>query len=114
MALVSSRPNYKTEFLADKSVAGGHRSEDFVVVEEFLNLLARAVRQFRTYPSTSPLCTQVIAVCHKVLASLERRDRLVFRITPTAVIVDDVGIGAGTIVEQELARRLHRAHVVSI
>jgi hypothetical protein len=90
------------------------RPPDFPAVEEFLQLLARAVRQFHTYPATSPLCTDAIAACHKVLASLEGRDRLACRVTPRELIVNDIGIGAGTIVEHEVVRRLNRAHVAAL
>jgi hypothetical protein len=90
------------------------RPADFGAVEEFLQLLARAVRQFHTYPATSPLCTDAISACHKVLASLEGRDRLACRVTPRELIVDDIGIGGGTIVEHEVVRRLHRAHVAAL
>jgi hypothetical protein len=110
--------DYKPDLRVTKTaglVAGGaFRADDFASVEEFVNLLARAVRQFHTYPSTSPLCSDAIAACHKVYATLERRDRLVFRVTPTELIVDDIGIGAGTVIEQELVRRLHRAHIAAI
>lgn len=116
MAPVSTRVNYKSEPAPDKPAAqaAGKRPDDFVLVEEFLHLLARAVRQFHTYPSTSPLCTEAIAASHKAFSMLDRRDRLVLRVTPTELIVDDVGVGAGTIVEQELARRLHRARVIAL
>ena len=90
------------------------RPADFPAVEEFLQLLARAVRQFHTYPATSPLCTDAISACHKVLASLDGRDRLACRVTPRELIVDDIGIGAGTIVEHEIVRRLHRSHVAAL
>jgi hypothetical protein len=90
------------------------RSPDFAAVEDFLQLLARAVRQFHTYPATSPLCTDAIAASQKVLASLDTRDRLSFRVTPRDVVVDHVATGAGTVVEQELVRRLHRAHVSAL
>ena len=36
------------------------------------------------------------------------------RVTPTELIVDEIGVGAGTIIEQELVRRLHRAHIAAI
>jgi len=90
------------------------RPPDFAAVEDFLQLLARAVRQFHTYPATSPLCTDAIAASQKGLASLDTRDRLSLRITPREVVVDHVGTGAGTVVEQELVRRLHRAHVSTL
>jgi len=92
----------------------GLRGHDFAAVEEFLQLLARAVRQFHTYPATSPLCTEAIAACHKVLASLETRDRLSLRVTPSELVVDHVATGAATVVEHEIVRRLHRGHVASI
>ena len=89
------------------------RPIDFPAVEEFLQQLARAVRQFRTYPATSPLCADAISLAHKALAALER-DRLAFRLTPRELIVDDIGVGAGTVVEQELVRRLHNAHIAAL
>ena len=110
--------DYKPEVRPTKTVSPGTgsplRADDFPVVEEFLHLLARAVRQFHTYPPTSPLCADAIAACHKVYATLERRDRLIVRVTPTELIVDDIGIGNGTVVEIELVRRLHRAHIATV
>ena len=88
--------------------------DDFASVEEFLQLLAKAVRHFHTYPANSPFCTEAIAACHSLFASLERRDGLVIRVSPTELIVDHKGVGAGTIVEQELVRRLHRARVTAV
>jgi hypothetical protein len=113
---VTIHASYKTELAPDNpaSHAAVARPADFAVIEEFLHLLARAVRQFHTYPTTSPMCTEAIAACHKVFVSLEGRDRLVLRVTPTELIVDEAGVGAGTIVEQELVRRLHRAHVIAL
>jgi hypothetical protein len=90
------------------------RNEDLATAESFLHLLARATRQFHTYPSTSTLCTEAIAACHRAFTALESRDRLVVRITPTELIVDEIGVGAGTIIEQELVQRLHRAHVATV
>jgi hypothetical protein len=116
MTAVSTRADYKSELALDKPAP--HRTvarpDDFVLIEEFLHLLARAVRQCHTYPPNSPLCTEAIAACHKAFASLDRRDRLVLRVTPTELIVDEVGVGAGTIVEQELVRRLHHARVIAL
>ena len=90
------------------------RPADLPAVEEFLQLLARAVRQFHTYPATSPLCTDAISACHRALASLDGRERLTVRLTPHEVIVDEIGVGAGTIIEHELVRRLHRAHIAAL
>ena len=113
---MTTHASYKTELAPDNpaSHAAVVRPADFAAVEEFLHLLARAVRQFHTYPTTSPMCTEAIAACQKVFVTLEGRDRLVLRVTPTELIVDEAGVGAGTIVEQELVRRLHRAHVIAL
>jgi len=59
------------------------------------------------------MCTDAIAACQKALASLERRDRLVCRVTPTALIVDEAPV-TGAIVVHELVRRLHGARVVAL
>ena len=59
------------------------------------------------------MCTDAIAACHKALASLERRDRLVCRVTPTALIVDEAPV-TGAIVVHELVRRLHGARVAAL
>jgi hypothetical protein len=83
-------------------------------VDEFLQLLARAVRQFHTYPATSPLCTEAVAASHKALTALDCGDRLALRVTPREFVLDDTGVGAGTIVEQELVRRLHKACVAGL
>jgi hypothetical protein len=85
-----------------------------MLVEEFLQLLARAVRQFHTYPPTSQFCLDAVGACHHAFASLDRRERLVVRVTSAALIADHVPFGAGTIVEHELARRLHRARVIAL
>ena len=108
------KPDIRPTKAAVAAGVGVFRADDFAAVEEFLNLLARAVRQFHTYPPTSPLCSDAVAACHKVYATLERRDRLVLRVTPTELIVDEIGVGAGTVIEHELVRRLHRAHIAAI
>jgi hypothetical protein len=90
------------------------RPADFAPVEGFLHLLARAIRQFHTYPPTSPLCTDAIAACHKALTSIEYRDRLALRVTPSDLIVEEVHVGAGTIVEDEIVRRLARVRVAAL
>jgi len=114
LAPVSTRAHHGSERTDDRTVTQtATRPDDFTAVEEFLQLLARAVRQCHTYPTTSPLCTDAIAACHKALASLERRDRLVCRVTPTAVIVDEAPV-TGAIVVHELVRRLHSARVVAL
>ena len=87
---------------------------DLTAVEGALQLLARAVRQFHTYPSTSPLCVDAIMACHDALKSIQHRDRLASRVAPHDLIVDDTHIGAGTVVEQELTRRLFKLRVAAL
>jgi hypothetical protein len=82
-------------------------------VDEFLQLLARAVQQFHTYPPTSPLCQNAIDLCARALTALDR-DQLSFRISPAELIVDDMPVGRGTPVEHELARRLHAAFIAEV
>jgi hypothetical protein len=79
-----------------------------------LKLLARAIRQFHTYPATSPICIDAITACHDALTALPLRDRLAFRVTPHDLVVDDTTIGAGTVIEHELTRRLFRARVANL
>ena len=83
-------------------------------VEGVLKLFARAIRQFHTYPATSPICIEAITACHDALKALSHRDRLSFRITPHDLIVDETTIGAGTVIEHELTRRLFRARVANL
>jgi hypothetical protein len=83
-------------------------------VDGVLKLLARAIRQFHTYPATSPICIEAITACHDALAALPMRDRLAFRVTPHDLIVDEATIGAGTVIEHELTRRLFRARVANL
>jgi hypothetical protein len=80
---------------------------------EFLQLLARAVQQFHTYPSTSPLCRSAVEACQRVLKQV-RREHLAFRVSPRELITDDGAFGGGTLVEPELARRLHAAGVAQV
>jgi hypothetical protein len=82
--------------------------------EEVLALLARAVRQFHTYPPTSPMCLDAVKACLDALLHLDDRDQLQVRVNPAALILDDTPVGSGTIVEQELSRRLHRAGVAAL
>lgn len=83
-------------------------------IEGFLHLLGRAVKQFHTYPVTSPMCTEALEVCHKAFVALQQSDWLVLRVTPRAFLVDDTPIGSGSVIEHELVHRLHVAHVASL
>ncbi|MFB3853816.1 MAG: hypothetical protein ACE148_08330 [Vicinamibacterales bacterium] len=95
--------------------APAFRAPDSAAVQEFLQLLARAVHQFRAYPPASPLCQDAIAACHRVLSSFGGSDQqLVVRVAPRELLLGDTGFGAGTVVEHELARRLHRASVAGL
>jgi hypothetical protein len=89
------------------------RSVDAAAVPEFLQLLARAVQQFHTYPPTSPLCRSAIEACQRALVQV-RRDQLTFRVAPHDLIADEVSIGSGTIVENEVVRRLYTAGIAQV
>ena len=52
--------------------------------------------------------------CHEALKSIQHRDRVASRIAPRELIVDEAHIGAGTVVEHELTRRLFRLRVASL
>src|SRR4029453_3891929 len=65
--------------------------------DECLLLLARAVQQYHTYPPTSPLCHHAVEACQRALVSLGHRDQLDFRVTPHALIVEEVALGRGTL-----------------
>ena len=90
------------------------RTSDALAVEDLLHLLSRAVQQFHTYPPTSQMCLSAVDACQRALVSLEIREQLAFRVTPRELIVDEVAIGAGTMVEHELARRLHAASIAHV
>ena len=51
-------------------------SPDLAQVQDFLQLLARAVRQLHTYPPASPLCVDAITACRQSLVALQTRDRI--------------------------------------
>lgn len=96
------------------SAPGQPRPEGYPKVEEFLQLLSRAVRQFHTYPPTSPLCIDAVGASHRAFTALDRPDRLVIRVTPRELVVDEIPLGRGTIIEQELVRPLHRGNVAAL
>jgi hypothetical protein len=77
-------------------------------------LLARAVQQFHTYPPSSQMCVNAIDACQRALVGLEGREQIIFRVMPRELILDEVPVGAGTVVEQELARRLHSASIAQV
>ena len=87
---------------------------DLAPIEEVLRLLARATRQFHTYPAASPMCVDAVMACHEALKAVPHRDRISARITPRDLIVDETTVGAGTVIEHELTRRLFRLRVASL
>lgn len=89
------------------------RPADAGAVPEFLQLLARAIQQFHTYPATSPICRGAIDTALRALSGVAR-DRLVFRVSPHEILADEVPFGRGTIIENELARRLHAAAIAQV
>jgi hypothetical protein len=114
-ATTMEEPNadYRVRTAAHKTAAVVAPAAD-AATADFLQLLGRAVRQFHTYPANSPLCIEAIDACHHAFTALEPGPPLVCRIVPSAVIVDHMEIGRGSIVEQELARPLHRARVAAL
>ena len=110
MAPPTASTDYKPGVPTDKSGVSGWPA----AVEEFLTLLARAVRQFHTYPETSSMCTDAIAACHRAFTNLDRSDRLALRVTPHEFLADDIHLGGGGIIERELVHRLHKARVASL
>ncbi len=96
------------------SARGASRPPDARAVDEILLLLARAVQQFHTYPAGSPICQQAVDACLKALVALELRESLTFRVSPNALVVDETVVGAGTLIDQELARRLHHASIAQV
>jgi hypothetical protein len=99
---------------APKPARSPARQQDPSRIDECLQLLARAVQQFHTYPPTSQLCLSAVDACHRALAALEHREDLDFRVSPHELIVDETATGRGTIVEQELARRFHAASIAQV
>jgi hypothetical protein len=79
----------------------------------FLLLLARAVQQFHTYPPTSPMCEQAVDACLRALVAIDA-EHVAFRVGPQELIVDEAGVGRGTLIEVELARRLHAAEIADV
>jgi hypothetical protein len=110
---VDNRSSLSTEKTTPKRKSGTGTA-DLTAVEGALQLLARAIRQFHTYPSTSPMCVDAVMACHDALKSLPHRDRVASRVAPHDLIVDETHIGAGTVVEQELTKRLFKLRVASL
>lgn len=82
--------------------------------EAALQLLARAIRQVHTYPPASPFRSEAIEACREGFLLLDSKEPLSASVLPMALRVGEQLIGEGTIIEQELARRLSRAGVSGI
>lgn len=90
------------------------RPSDWKAIEDLLGLLARGVQQFQTYPAGSPMCHGAVEAIQRALASLDARDQLTLRVTPSELLIDDVPVGRGAVVGRELAARLHRAAAATV
>lgn len=96
-----------------KNVLEVPKRDDLPRLEDFLQSLARAVRQFHTYPATSPRCVEAIDACHRALPGVEP-ERIVCVVSPRALLIEGTMRGTGTLVEHELARRLYDARILTI
>jgi hypothetical protein len=130
----ASAADYKTVSRAQKFAQGATRTPDappgagaadgarevpakatgVSTVEDFLKLLARSLQHFHTYPATSPLCVDAVTACVSSLATVPGIERLLFVVEPRDLRAGEVKLGAGTVIEFELARRLHGARVSTI
>jgi hypothetical protein len=90
------------------------RTGDAATVDEFLQRLARAVQQFRTYPPAGPICQGAADAARQALAALRDHDQLTFRVTPRELVIDEIACGRGSAIEHELARRLHNASIAEV
>jgi hypothetical protein len=81
-------------------------------IPDCLQLLARAIQQYRTYPANSPLCRAAIESAHQAIRQLSE-DGLAFRVTPRQVLAGDQPV-AGSLIEQEIARRLNAASIAEV
>jgi hypothetical protein len=60
------------------------------------------------------MCVDAVKACLDGLVALNDRDQLQVRVNPAGLILDEAPVGSGTVVEQELSRRLHRAGVAAL
>ena len=60
------------------------------------------------------MCIDAVMACHEALKLVPHRDRITARVTPRDLIVDEVNIGSGTVIEHELTRRLFRLRVAQL
>jgi hypothetical protein len=60
------------------------------------------------------MCVDAVMACHEALKAVPHRDRISARVTPRDLVIDEITIGAGSVIEQEITRRLFRLRVASI
>ncbi|MGE5243600.1 MAG: hypothetical protein ACM3SQ_05180 [Betaproteobacteria bacterium] len=113
MTSAADKADYGFRRTDDKTAAGGAPAGHAAVVE-FLQLLGRAARQFRTYPATSPLCTDAIDACHRAFMALDLDQPLNVRVSRREILLDVETAIRDTVIEQELCRPLHRARVAAV
>jgi hypothetical protein len=107
------KPDYRVRRPTDKPVRAGVHAGNAATVA-FLQLLGRAARQFHTYPAGSPLCTEAVDACHRAFTALEIDHTLTIRVSASTIVLGDDEIVGDALIEQELARPLHRARVASV
>src|SRR5438105_94167 len=107
------KTDYKVRRTPDKPAPVPEDAGAAAIVD-FLQLLGRAARQFHTYPATRPVCTDAIDACHRAFMQLDIDGPFTFRVAPRAIVVGDEFLGGDTIIEQEVARPLHRVRVASV
>ncbi len=83
-------------------------------VLKFVQLLARAAHQFRTYPATSPLCHEAADDCHAAFVGLELDEPLRVRVTSRQLLLDDESEVSDPAIEHDLRKPLHTNRVTSI
>src|SRR5688572_2254004 len=81
-------------------------------VEEFLQALGKSIRQYHTYPATSPKCVAAVDECHRTLALIEP-DAFTCVVGPRDLLVSGTAV-ARTPLTEEVARRLHEARCQAI
>jgi hypothetical protein len=59
------------------------------------------------------MCQNAVESCTRAL-TLQDRDQVHLRVSPCELTVDDRSLGRGTIIEQELSRRLHAASIAEV
>jgi hypothetical protein len=112
MPMTTGNRDYRVRSAGHRTASAASSPDEAVV--DFLQLLGRAARQFHTYPATSPLSLDAVDACQRAFEAIAPGLAIACRIVPSALIVEDIEVGRGTVIETALARPLHRARVASI